>query len=393
MNSSEMFMGKNGFYWWFGTVEDNGDPLSLGRCRVRITGWHNEDFIILPSDALPWAYPLSSIDNTAISGIGKKTMGPVPGTRVFGFFLDGESGQQPIIMHTVPGMTNVEHGRRTPVGSVPWFPNFNFNFLSRETHKSEGENPLAGNGSQTTNNIIVPDYEVIKNLDPSEWVLPASGFVSAPYGDPHRQSRHVGVDICPAGFFKQTEPGAKHLNGAMKGPTGLPVVSAAAGEVVWVQTSDVGQRGIFSDYDKNGPKNGGRDGRRSYGNVVGIRHNLSSGTFTTIYAHLGLSQDPSLDQPGAGVLVRVGDKVSKGQIIGNMGRSHCWDVLTHLHFEIRTDTGLPKSTNAINPGQIFPQLLSRHTGFDSAARNAIKYDQDLGLTASVMPVVQGKGPA
>ena len=37
------FMGKDGFVWWQGVVEDRQDPLYLGRCRVRILGWDTED--------------------------------------------------------------------------------------------------------------------------------------------------------------------------------------------------------------------------------------------------------------------------------------------------------------------------------------------------------------
>ena len=32
------FMGKDGFVWWQGVVEDRYDPLYLGRCRIRILG-------------------------------------------------------------------------------------------------------------------------------------------------------------------------------------------------------------------------------------------------------------------------------------------------------------------------------------------------------------------
>ena len=34
------FMGKDGFVWWQGVGEDRNDPLYLGRCRIRILGWH-----------------------------------------------------------------------------------------------------------------------------------------------------------------------------------------------------------------------------------------------------------------------------------------------------------------------------------------------------------------
>ena len=31
------------FYWWFGVVEDRDDPLRMGRCRVRIMGYHIDE--------------------------------------------------------------------------------------------------------------------------------------------------------------------------------------------------------------------------------------------------------------------------------------------------------------------------------------------------------------
>ena len=42
------FMGKNGFVWWTGVVEDINDPLRLGRLRVRIIGFHTENKTLLP---------------------------------------------------------------------------------------------------------------------------------------------------------------------------------------------------------------------------------------------------------------------------------------------------------------------------------------------------------
>ena len=37
------YAGLNGFIWWTGVVEDRKDPLKLGRCRVRIIGWHSDN--------------------------------------------------------------------------------------------------------------------------------------------------------------------------------------------------------------------------------------------------------------------------------------------------------------------------------------------------------------
>ena len=32
------FVGKDGFVWWVGEVEDNEDPMELGRVKVRCLG-------------------------------------------------------------------------------------------------------------------------------------------------------------------------------------------------------------------------------------------------------------------------------------------------------------------------------------------------------------------
>ena len=41
--STTDFMGRDGFIWFAGVVEDRNDPLKLGRCRVRCLGYHTED--------------------------------------------------------------------------------------------------------------------------------------------------------------------------------------------------------------------------------------------------------------------------------------------------------------------------------------------------------------
>lgn len=91
------FLGLNNFVWWFGVVENRLDPLELGRCQVRCFGWHTENINQIPIENLPWAHP--------IVPYGVKNVQPPPeGTMVFGFFADGEDGQYPIIMGTVPGI-------------------------------------------------------------------------------------------------------------------------------------------------------------------------------------------------------------------------------------------------------------------------------------------------
>lgn len=95
--------GRDGFFWWMGVVEDREDPLFLGRCRVRIFGYHIDNKDLMPTRDLPWATPLQPVTSAAMSGIGNTPMGPLPGTWVMGFFADGKDCQQPMIIGTFAG--------------------------------------------------------------------------------------------------------------------------------------------------------------------------------------------------------------------------------------------------------------------------------------------------
>ena len=98
------FMGKDGFQWFVGVVEDRNDPKTLGRVRVRCLGYHTEDLVKLPTADLPWAHPMNPITSATVSGVGHTPLGVVEGTWVVGFFTDGERAQQPVIMGTLPGV-------------------------------------------------------------------------------------------------------------------------------------------------------------------------------------------------------------------------------------------------------------------------------------------------
>ena len=106
------FIGKDGFIWWIGQVapaevwrtEKSRVDTEVGegwayRCKVRIIGYHSFDDEKLPNEDLPWAHILTSADSGAPGqgGFGK-THGLVGGESVLGFFLDGEEGQQPVVV-------------------------------------------------------------------------------------------------------------------------------------------------------------------------------------------------------------------------------------------------------------------------------------------------------
>ncbi len=122
---------------------------------------------------------------------------------------------------------------------------------------------------------IMRDVYLYRARHLPEMVVPASGWVSRWFVEgPGGGATHPGVDIVAA--------------------TGTPVRAALGGTVTFAGWDDV------------------------YGKVVRVEHNDS---LTTVYGH------------NDEVLVEVGDRVAKGEVIakvGNTGRS----TAPHLHFEV-----------------------------------------------------------
>lgn len=102
------FNGKDGFVWWIGQVAkktswDKGSQFCnkgdwAARCKVRIIGYHSFDGNILADDDLPWAQVmLDPSFGSGHGGIGG-TIDLKGGETCFGFFLDGDDAQQPVVV-------------------------------------------------------------------------------------------------------------------------------------------------------------------------------------------------------------------------------------------------------------------------------------------------------
>ena len=123
------FIGQD-FYWWIGQVADDSywrDNIIPGkfpspetikgwgyRYKVRIFGLHDLGETAIKSENLPWAnvmYPITA-------GAYLQNSGQTPmirqGNIVFGFFLDGKSQQQPVIMGVLGNNSQTE--ARTTIG-------------------------------------------------------------------------------------------------------------------------------------------------------------------------------------------------------------------------------------------------------------------------------------
>ena len=64
----------------------------------------------MPTESLPWCYPVQPIISAAQTGVGISPTGPVEGTWVVGFFRDGEDAQEPVFFGTLGGIPEAQAG-------------------------------------------------------------------------------------------------------------------------------------------------------------------------------------------------------------------------------------------------------------------------------------------
>ena len=101
------FIGRDGFRWWIGQIppmESMGEQFDGegwgNRIKVRIMGYHplDDSEAGLKNEDLPWALiMLGNTDGSGGSNFSKSTK-IRPGDVVFGFFMDGDDAQNPVIM-------------------------------------------------------------------------------------------------------------------------------------------------------------------------------------------------------------------------------------------------------------------------------------------------------
>ena len=96
----DQFM-HGGFCWFIGVVEDRFDPEEMNRVRVRCFGYHSENKAAIETENLPWATVMMPTTASGTSGIGDTPHGLMEGSWVVGFFRDGKSAQDPIIMGSI----------------------------------------------------------------------------------------------------------------------------------------------------------------------------------------------------------------------------------------------------------------------------------------------------
>lgn len=133
-----------GFFWWVGVVESRADPIKSGRCQVRIFGDHSSNKEQLPTKDLPWAIPLQPITSAATSGKGSSPLGPVEGTWVVGWYLDGADKQIPMMIGCIAASTVNTTYSASPERQSITDP-------ATQVTKEKAENQISGSETQTQN--------------------------------------------------------------------------------------------------------------------------------------------------------------------------------------------------------------------------------------------------
>jgi len=197
------FLGA-GFNWWIGQIADDStwrDNILPGkfesadqitgwgrRYKVRIIGLHDQGETEIASEQLPWAqvmYPVTGGGGQAKSG---QTPNLRQGNMVFGFFLDGQEQQVPVIMGVLGN--NAQTSLATKIGD------------GRVTNTTPGSLATSGYAEPAIGtkdpNIRVPDEGLVikKPVPPgTPSASPKPGVVLDKFGrDPSRSSTRAELN-------------------------------------------------------------------------------------------------------------------------------------------------------------------------------------------------------
>ena len=191
---SANFIGKDGFNWFVGQVENDGSGhfasdlaknlagsaanlltnyTALGifgrtnidwdwtnKVKVRIMGYHSPNKIELPTEELPWALVMMPVNSPQRSGIGSLHQLQI-NSWVIGFFMDGANAQVPIIIGAL-GDENPQSGYGSEGGTAVGFDRLSSPDYDELVHGGEGSS-VGGTGSTVEDNEETGQEEEPKN--------------------------------------------------------------------------------------------------------------------------------------------------------------------------------------------------------------------------------------
>ncbi len=238
-------LGRDGFVWWVGQVEHKEDPAKLGRVKVRIAGWYTGDGYKekMPSEDLPWAHVLQPSNSGGVKNVGDSANQLEVGAIVMGFFMDGESAQQPCVLGLF--RTQITEGKKDgewigdlrPPDDMGGTNTFNYNKASviQTEGNASGNQGINPHGQDTG----VSGSSNVAGIDPGGR-LPQSDANSAGVPNPSPQPAAEGFNGPGATLVKDlkwllTEI-ATTAGTVIPNPNGRGFISAVNGSIVSLQT-------------------------------------------------------------------------------------------------------------------------------------------------------------
>ena len=269
------FVGRDGFQWWVGQIppeeswKENKsgsiDPTNDGqsgfgeRYRVRIMGYHTANADDIPDEELPWAYVMYPVTAGGGGRGSSQNANLTQGTFVFGFFMDGEDAQLPVIMGVLgyndynAVMKNVTPTRFIPFDGYPDNDPVMGQERSTTQVRSSGGGEVAqqlnAQGATTNeqytssaqgNTSVQPKADVVNGEEPPQPLSQTSECDKAPMGDVQRILANVMNDIHKFNQLLYDARGAiaagvadvqRYIDNAIKKVTGK-----IAGALKWVFT-------------------------------------------------------------------------------------------------------------------------------------------------------------
>jgi hypothetical protein len=233
----------NPTFFFAEVVSVHDDEEMIGRAKIRILG-DQDDRARLPNEELRWARPImNSYDAPQYAGVGRGGTGLVPGSRVFGFFMDADN-QHPFILGTIPtaGRTNSPPSEQ---GNMP------------DGSPVAAGNPFGGDGPlsfhRQRNRLVGDALSRVEQLAPAAQRLASDSieaFFSAGAGNgPPRYGRETNIlaSIAPGGIAADMTALVRRINpnniGGMPGT--LMSLSSLAGRLTGIPTQILGS-GAFS---------------------------------------------------------------------------------------------------------------------------------------------------
>ena len=202
MRNDEFIGGE--FTWFTGIVKDINDTEYLNRVKVNCLGFYDE----AKDDELPWATVMMPATSGSIKGVGMNHNLQV-GSWVVGFFRDGPSAQDPVVMGSIATQTdgtkdipteaqvsgNTNHVYRSQSGHVIEVDNTSGSERIKVAHKSGSHILMKADGTIE----IKGNTNVIGTLH-------ATGDISTEAGNSPTLATHIHEEIPGTGGSGSPSP-------------------------------------------------------------------------------------------------------------------------------------------------------------------------------------------